>query len=281
MKTGLRLIIIIIFSELTSCHEVPPGKMISFGDYKLHFYDNGTGRPPVIIEPGIKCTMEVYDSLRVAMSKLTRVITYEHAGIGFSTRSPEPRSLQNYVRELRLLLQKEKIDPPYILIGHSMGGFIIRYYAHLYPDEVAGLIFIDQPPDDWFHYIRSTHTQTEVDMFDAMFVPERSTFYTGVSKEELIMYEPNTETLRGIRIPPHIPVRMLTSVQYGDLQIKLGYRPEDMKVWAEMQAQILEGVADAKQIITETGGLFLHQTEPGLVLDAVRELSEFFRNSSQ
>ncbi len=281
MKSGLKLIIIIILSELTSCHEVPPGKMVSFGDYKLHVYDNGTGIPPVIIEPGIKCTMEVYDSLRIAMSKLTRVITYEHAGIGFSTRSPEPRSLQNYVRELRLLLRKEKIDPPYILIGHSMGGFIIRYYAHLYPDEVAGLIFIDQPPDDWFHYIRSTHTQSEVDKFDAMFVPERSTFYTGVSKEELIMYEPNTEALKGIRIPPQIPVRMLTSVQYGDLQIKLGYRPEDMKVWAEMQAQILEGVADAKQIITETGGHFLHQTEPELVLDAVRELSELYRNSSQ
>jgi len=263
---------------LASCNEKMPGNFVTFDNYNLHVIENGTGEPVVIFEGGLNCTTYSYDMLRIPVSKFTRTISYDHAGIGYSTESPDQRTLPVYVNELRRLLEKEMLPPPYILVGHSIGGFIVRYFAHLYPDEVAGLVFIDMPPDEWFNYIRTTHSPEDVQTFNRIFDPAITVFYEGVAKKELEMYEHNTELLKDIKIPPHISVRMLTSIRFDEFTKRNGYKPDDMAVWAQMQSEELKGVHDATQIITEKSGHYLQKTEPELIVDAVKELVEKYRN---
>ena len=281
MKGLIHLCIIFVLLTILSSNEPPDGRMISFGDYKLHVIVNGTGEPAVIFEGGLECSTKLYDKLRIPVSEFTRAVSYDHAGIGYSTRSPDQRTLPNYVNELCRLLRKEEIYPPYILVGHSIGGFIIRYFAHIYPNDVAGLVFIDMPPDDWFNYIRTTHSPEDLLMFNKIFDPDLTDTYKGVGKEELKMYEYNTALLEGIKIPHHIPVRMVTSIKYYSWTKEKGYHPEDMIIWAEMQAEVLEGVPDSKQIITEKSGHFIQGSEPELVIDAIKELVDKYRNSKQ
>jgi hypothetical protein len=135
------------------------------------------------------------------------------------------------------------------------------------------------PPDNWFNYIRTTHSPADVLIFDKIFDPEITEEYKGMGKKELEMYEYNTELLKDISIPPHIPVIMLTSIKWDKFTQSKGYHPEDMIVWAQMQAEVLEGLPDAKQIITEQSGHFLQETEPELVINAVKELVDKYRNS--
>jgi pimeloyl-ACP methyl ester carboxylesterase len=281
MKEHLHLCIIFGLLTMLSCKEPPAGRMVSFDGYKLHVLENGIGEPTVIFEGGINCSTNSYDKLRILASEFTRVISYDHAGIGYSTQSPNQRTLPNYVSELYRLLEKEKIDPPYILVGHSIGGFIIRYFAHIYPNDVAGLVFIDMPPDDWFNYIRTTHSSKDVLMFNKIFDPDLTVTYRGVANKELKMYEYNTELLEGIKIPRHIPVRMLTSIRFDNWTKEKGYHPEDLIIWAEMQAEVLEGVPDAKQIITEKSGHFIQGTEPELIINAIKDLVYKYRNTIQ
>lgn len=277
MKSCVRLGFFLALLGAVSCSDPPPGKMIAFDGYKLHIIESGTGEPAVIFEGGLNCATDLYDNLRIGVAEFTRAISYDHAGIGYSTRNKNPRTLPNFVNELVLLLEKEKISPPYILVGHSMGGFTIRYFAHKYPKDIVGLVFIDQPPDEWFNYIRTTHSPEDIKKFNGIFDPELTDFYIGIGKEELRMYEYNAGLMKEIKIPAHIPVRMLTSVKYEELQQLRGYHPEDMAVWAKMQAEVLQGLPDAKQIITEKSGHFLQSTEPELVIDAIRELVDIYR----
>jgi pimeloyl-ACP methyl ester carboxylesterase len=278
MNSSVKLFFMLVLFGFISCSKPPSGRIVSINDYKIHVKDKGTGSPTVIIEGGLGCGTELYDSVFSLVSGFTRVISYDHAGIGYSTRSSNQRTLPNYVKELRQLFEKEKISPPYILVGHSLGGFIIRYYAHLYPNDVAGLVFIDQPSEDWFEYIRTTHSSEDLTKFNKVFDPKQTKF-KGVPKLERELYELNCDLIRGIEIPPQIPVRMLTATKFGENSKILGYHPADMNVWAEMQSRLLKGVLDAKQIITDKSGHQLQMTEPELCAKYIIELVEKYRNS--
>ena len=179
--------------------------------------------------------------------------------------------------KLKMLLRKENIEPPYILVGHSSGVNIIRYYAHQFPDEVAGLVLIDGCPDHWYNYFKANHTKKEVQMFEGVMNQYRNQL-TGVSQEEWDQEEYNMAFMQGIEIPPDIPVRIITSTRYTEMHSKVGYRPEDMTAWAKLQAGLLKNVKNGKQIITEKSGHDIQNTEPELIIEAARDLIELYRN---
>ena len=134
-----------------------------------------------------------------------------------------------------------------------------------------GIVFIDCPHEDWLEYARSTRSAEDLEKFNS-FIDSDLNGSKGVIKEEWEQFGQNCKILRGIEVPTHIPVRMITSTQYGEDQKMVGYQPEDMKVFAEMQASIMKNVKDAKQIKTDKSGHFIHFTEPELVINSIKEL---------
>lgn len=260
-----------------ACQVMALERTVSFGDYRIHLNDSGEGQPVVIIEAGLGSGYDAYDTLHTEISKLTRVLSYDRPGMGDSERSPKPRTLPVYVEELRALLDAEDIRPPYILVGHSMGGWIMRYFTDKYPGEVAGLVLIDCTPEEWLDYFRSNHTDEEIASFNKVIDPDQ---YDGVTREEWEQLENNIALIRGGRISPGIPTRMITSTLFTDFHTKMGYHAEDMKVWARMQAEMMDGVLDARQVVTEKSPHSIQQTEPELIIDSVRELIEIYRKAA-
>ncbi len=275
MKTTSKLVFAFILLGLISCHNKEPERMVVLQDYQLHINETGQGQPTVVIEAGLGSGLDDYDTLQTAISKLTKVLSYDRPGLGESSKSPNSRTLPVYINELKLLLDTEKILPPYILVGHSLGGLIVRYYAYKYPEEIVGLVLIDCLHEDWFEFIRSTHSNEEIKMFNNAIDPNQS---TGVTKEEWEQFEYNCDLIRGIEIPQYIPTRILTATQFGRDQKALGYHPEDMNTWAEMQSRIIQNIKDAKQIITNESGHSIHYTEPELIINSIKELIELYRN---
>ncbi len=247
------------------------GEYIKFKGYKLYVKDCGTGNPAVIIENGLTCNTMLYDSLFREISKYTRVLSYDHIGIGRSTYNGKPRTIDNFTCELKALLEVKHIAPPYILVGHSMGGFLIRYFAHLYPDQVAGLVFIDAPHEDWFAYIRSHHTPEELQFFNNFFDPEKRKMKKP-AKAELSCYSSLCDSIRGKMIPEQIPVRMYTGKKHGKWATTFGYTPDDLNVWAQMQGSILDGVNDARQYIDSSASHMFHKDKQELVSSGIQEL---------
>jgi pimeloyl-ACP methyl ester carboxylesterase len=121
----------------------PPGQMVDVGGYRLHLNCTGSGSPTVVIETGWGDSSASWGWVQPEVAKTTRICTYDRAGMGWSETSPQPRTAREFARELHTLLAKANEPGPYVLVGHSLGGYTVRVYAHDYPAEVAGLVLID------------------------------------------------------------------------------------------------------------------------------------------
>jgi pimeloyl-ACP methyl ester carboxylesterase len=121
----------------------PPGQMVDVGGYRLHINCTGSGSPTVVIESGWGDSSAGWGWVQPEVAKTTRVCSYDRAGMGWSEPSPQPRTAREYASELHTLLLIANIPGPYVLVGHSMGGYTVLVYAHDYPDEVAGLVLVD------------------------------------------------------------------------------------------------------------------------------------------
>ena len=122
----------------------PPGQRVDVGGYSLHIYCTGDVEgPTVVVDTGMGDFSTSWQGIQPEVSKSVRICTYDRAGYGWSDASPYPRTAEQMANELHQLLVNARIEPPYILVGHSLGGFTIRVFASQYPDEVAGMVLVD------------------------------------------------------------------------------------------------------------------------------------------
>src|SRR5581483_1918466 len=120
-----------------------PGRMIDIGGRRLHFQVKGEGAPTVILEAAVfGCSVD-YDAIQSEIARFTRVFAYDRAGMGWSDPSPAPRGIRERVDDLRTLLERAGIEPPYLLVGASAGGLIVELFARSHPEEVVGLVLVD------------------------------------------------------------------------------------------------------------------------------------------
>src|SRR5512140_534210 len=119
------------------------GQMVDVGGYRLHINCTGSGSPTVVVESGWGDMSAVWGWVQPEVAKTTRICTYDRAGMGWSEASPEPRAAREFAKELHTLLAKANEPGPYVLVGHSLGGYTVLVYAHDYPAEVSGLVLID------------------------------------------------------------------------------------------------------------------------------------------
>jgi len=121
----------------------PPGQMVDVGGHRLHLNCIGSGSPTVVIDAGWGDASAGWSWVQPEVAKTTRVCTYDRAGMGWSEASPQPRTTREFATELHTLLVEANEPGPHVLVGHSLGGYTMRVYAHDYPEEVAGLVLID------------------------------------------------------------------------------------------------------------------------------------------
>lgn len=120
-----------------------PGRLVDIGGCRLHIYEQGRGSPTVVLESGIAGSSLGWSLVQPKIAEFTRVCSYDRAGLGWSDRCGSATTIDAMVLELATLLQRAKIPAPFVLVGHSFGGLLIRAYACRRPDEVAGLVFVD------------------------------------------------------------------------------------------------------------------------------------------
>ena len=120
----------------------PPGQLVDVGGYRLHL--NCTGSPTVVIESGMGDWSASWSGwVQPEVAKTTRVCTYDRAGAGWSESGSRPPTVEQFAKELHTLLQNADIPGPYVLVGHSLGGFTVRVFVHEYAADVAGVVLIE------------------------------------------------------------------------------------------------------------------------------------------
>jgi pimeloyl-ACP methyl ester carboxylesterase len=126
----------------------PKGMLVDMGGYRLHLHSTGTGQPAVVLEASIWDTSLTWALVQPKVAGFTHAISYDRGGYGWSASSPRPRTAEAMVEELHTLLSRAVAAPPYILVGQSFSGLLVRLFAYKYPQEVAGLVLLDPAHED-------------------------------------------------------------------------------------------------------------------------------------
>ena len=124
----------------------PPGELYDVGDYRLHLYCTGAtseGSPTVVLEAGSGFPALTWYLVQKDVAGFARVCSYDRAGYGWSDPASGPLSPAQVATDLHKLLEIAQVPGPYILVGHSAGGYYVRAYANQYPSEVVGMVLVD------------------------------------------------------------------------------------------------------------------------------------------
>jgi pimeloyl-ACP methyl ester carboxylesterase len=128
----------------------PPGRFVDAGGVRLHVQTMGEGAPTVVFDAALAGSSISWTYVQPAVAGFARACAYDRAGFGWSDAGPMPRTAGRIVGELKQLLERAGEPPPYLLVGHSFGGFVMRIFAARYPAETAALLLVDPAhPEDW------------------------------------------------------------------------------------------------------------------------------------
>jgi pimeloyl-ACP methyl ester carboxylesterase len=130
----------------------PPGggEICDIGGRRLAFWNAGHGRPPAVIDPGAGNFGLDYLKVHQAIATWTTSLIYDRAGYGWSDPDPAPRTARRITDDLRAMLQGASLKPPYVFVGHSLGGIYVRHFAQRFPDDVAGLVLVEPLHEDLY-----------------------------------------------------------------------------------------------------------------------------------
>lgn len=145
----------LIFAALPAAaqHNVtlpPPGRLVPVADTMLHILCTGAGSPTLVLQAGLGGNVLDWTFVQPKLAQHHRVCSTDRPGAGWSGRTTRPRSAAAMTEELHLLLQASGEPPPYVMVGHSLGGLLSLHYAQRYPTETVGLVLLDAMHPDQF-----------------------------------------------------------------------------------------------------------------------------------
>jgi pimeloyl-ACP methyl ester carboxylesterase len=128
----------------------PPGVLIDIGTHRLHLHCLGEGTPTVVFDAALGGSSLSWSLVQPEVARVARACTHDRAGFGWSEAGPLPRTAGRIADELHTLLHRAGVAGPYLLVGHSFGGLVMRLFATRHRRDVAGLVLIEPAvPEDW------------------------------------------------------------------------------------------------------------------------------------
>ncbi|MGO9588716.1 MAG: alpha/beta fold hydrolase [Candidatus Acidiferrales bacterium] len=186
------------------------GKSVDIGGYKLNLNCTGQGSPTVVLETGFGVLSLTWGPVQSGIAKFARVCSYDRAGYGWSDSSPFPRTSAQIAKELHALLENAGEKPPYVLVGHSFGGLIIRVFNGDYPNDVAGIVLVESSHPD---LLKLLPPAIKIQSDEAQVERERATRFAGIRFWLGITRFENRDIIDAPRVPYGERVATYLSIQ--------------------------------------------------------------------
>lgn len=276
-----------------------PGRLFDGGGFKMHLNCAGKGSPTVILESGLGDTYVSWRKVQPQIAQFSRVCSYDRAGLGYSESSSRPRTSRVMAEELHSLLQAAGVTPPYILVGHSLGGFNVRVYASLYRNEVEGVVLVDSShPDQENRFPPELKNMEGTWLREAEFLEFSTPFgiprLMGLCDEEPAQRaaECNFHTAREgvaeLKAFADSATETAASGSLGDLPLAVlshdpnkpsSELPPDLAnptndAWEVMQTELAHLSTRGTQTIAQNSAHYIQIDRPDIVIEAVRQVLE-------
>ena len=289
--------------------------LIDIGGRNIYLECRGEGSPTVILESGAYGRGDVWtrDLLQPegertmvlpGVAQFTRVCTYDRPGtIGdvnpsldpygplfYPSRSdpvPQPRTTQDMVDDLHALLGAADVPGPYVLVGHSSGGLVARLYASEYPDEVVGMVLLDSTHEDVWLRFQEALTPDQWAVFEDLTVnqkekqeayPEVELWYTAPLADDATTGQVR-QAMKEAPLRPMPLVVLAHGIPFGDAFP--GWPSDEMEaIMTALQEDLASRVPHARLAIATESGHNIHQDQPELAIEAVKDVVEAVRDPS-
>jgi pimeloyl-ACP methyl ester carboxylesterase len=281
----------------------PPGQFVDIGGYRLHYISSGSGSPVVVLDSGTMGDISQWRLVHPEVAKFTRVISYDRAGLGWSERGPEDRSISQIVKELHSMLKQAGVPNPYVLVGSA--GYKVRLFAHEYPDQVAGLVLV-VPGTDLFHKelpesIRQANENmmrmTKLGRYLVPFgighliIPKKdypaevravmlrtSNFFT--SADEMLSANISASQVEGWKLSPDIPLAVLSATGSPQPGTTVEDQLVAVNLMHRLHAEIASQSNNSFHYIVDSGH-DIATDQPDAVIDSIRRVVESVRNKTK
>jgi pimeloyl-ACP methyl ester carboxylesterase len=281
-----------------------PGQLVDIGGYRLHIYCAGQGSPTVIFDAGLGDSYMSWRKVQPQIARLTKVCSYDRAGLGYSDSSPRARTSKTIAEELHMLLRSAAIPAPYVLVGHSMGGFDVRLYASAYRGDVAGLVLVDSS-----HPEQQKRLPAAVNDLDAGWVREQEFFELampfGIARvlgfcgedAEVRAAECNfhsvRESVKELKSVSESAAQAATAGSLGDIPLAVLSSdpdrpqldlPEDLvkptnDAWQQLQNELAQLSTRSTHTIVRNSGHYIQLDQPGAVIEAIKKVVKQVREA--
>ncbi|HFU74783.1 MAG TPA: alpha/beta hydrolase [Arcobacter sp.] len=296
MKIALQIIIFLIIvgfiyeqvSRLNIEEKFPPiGKKVNIDGHSLHYVKKGLGVGSVIFEAGLDPSGTLsWSKVQDEVAPYTSTLSYDRAGLSWSERGQNPKTADSIATELHTLLEKTNMPKPYILVGHSFGCLTLRSFVKKYPEEVAGIVFVDgsHPKQNekyeqksftiprWLvglanniglvRLFSSQNTYPNTSKADAINIKMQGMIFKGIDTivEEMNSFDTVAKEVEAIDSFEDIPLTVISAVS------------DDDKIWVDLQKDLLNLSTNAKHVMTQESGHYIQLEKPELVVEEIKKI---------
>jgi pimeloyl-ACP methyl ester carboxylesterase len=245
---------------------------------RIRYICEGDGPVTVVVDQGQGLSIERgfersepigWTKVFEEIQKSTRILMHDRAGLGSSDPAPGPRTSTEMVDDLRAVLAAAQVRPPYVLVGHSIGGFNVRLFAGRYPNEVLGLVLVDSCHPD--QLAKFTSILPPEAAGEAMSLKLLRHGPGAALSSEAIDFWASAEQARGvvtIGLKPLVVVSQSPNA-LGPPGIPLPMWEKMRLVWSDLQGGLLGLSAMSTQVIATHAGHLIQFEEPGLMVNAI------------
>jgi pimeloyl-ACP methyl ester carboxylesterase len=220
-------------------------------DLTLYLSCRGVGSPTVVFESGAEMDSAVWGLVRQRLARTMRACVYDRAGMGRSG-GPAPRSALDVTRQFWSMLDAAGIDDPIVLVGHSLGAYLVRIHAGGRPNRVVGMVLVDPETEAFYERAKA-------------FMPVEDWIKWGQS-------EGDVREFARLAVPPNGPVRILSSGQTA-LAGGPGYQVEELRnAWREAHAQYALSLPNGRQSWLPNSGHFIQLDNPAAIVSEIMEV---------
>ena len=245
--------------------------LVDIGGHRLDVVHAGSGTPAVILESGLGDTLDAWTKIWPVTAKLSTVVAYSRSGLGRSELGPQDHTAKSAVIELHELLKSLQLKPPYVLVGRSYGGILVRLYTSLYPADVAGLVIVEGSHEQQVMRYGALDAAYPAAFRDS-FETKLRTLKPGAEADEYreSLRIQTAGAVEGMRPLPDVPIAVITSMKVDADPKYINQTAKGHEAWRAMHEEWFRRSRNGLHIVTTRSGHQVQLEEPDLVIEAIR-----------
>jgi pimeloyl-ACP methyl ester carboxylesterase len=252
------LTFVTVLAACTSASAVP-ATVETVDGHQIEIATAGSGPVTVVFEAGLGLDWTSWDEVASDVAFRARVFAYSRPGYGASSAATTPRDAQTIVEELRALLAARGVPPPFVVVGHSMGGGYMELFAKAHPDEVVGVVLVDPRHRDFL----ATCEAAQLD--NCGITESQLATQPGSAIAEYHAFPLASEEIRAAGPFGSYPVRVLTATDHP-------VSPAREALWEQMLASLADEATDGEQILVPGAGHVIQLDRPDVVTQTILDL---------